>query len=131
MIFKVIGQRSRSPGQIFRRGDTPRFALPLFVIYCCFFLFSGNPEKKPWNAVYAAWGGRDRCHGKFIRGVCVFGIGDLNELASKKELFANKFYSDYQYLALDCLEEYIYNKTFIQLVFESFYYKQLPFTIKD
>ena len=103
----------------------------LFVIYCCFFLFSGNPEKKPWNAVYAAWGGRDRCHGKFIRGVCVFGIGDLNELASKKELFANKFYSDYQYLALDCLEEYLYNRTFNQLVFESFYYNQLPFAIKD
>jgi hypothetical protein len=29
LIFKVIGQRSRSPGQIFRRGDMPRFALPL------------------------------------------------------------------------------------------------------
>ena len=29
-MFKVIGQRSRSPGQIFRRGDTPCFALPLF-----------------------------------------------------------------------------------------------------
>jgi hypothetical protein len=26
------GQRSRSPGQIFRRGDTPHFALPLFRI---------------------------------------------------------------------------------------------------
>ena len=32
LIFKVIGQRSRSPGQIFRRGDTPRFALPLFKV---------------------------------------------------------------------------------------------------
>jgi hypothetical protein len=26
------GQRSRSQGKIFRRGDTPRFALPLFKI---------------------------------------------------------------------------------------------------
>jgi hypothetical protein len=26
------GQRSRSPGQIFRRGDTPRFALPLLFL---------------------------------------------------------------------------------------------------
>jgi len=26
------GQRSRSPGQIFRRGDTPHFALPLFLV---------------------------------------------------------------------------------------------------
>jgi hypothetical protein len=25
------GQRSRSPGQIFRQGDMPRFALPLFT----------------------------------------------------------------------------------------------------
>ena len=33
MIFKVICQRSRSPGQIFRRGDTPRFALPLFLFF--------------------------------------------------------------------------------------------------
>ena len=31
-IFKVIGQRSRSPGQICRQGDTPCFALPLFII---------------------------------------------------------------------------------------------------
>ena len=26
------GQRSRSPGLIFRRGDTPHFALPLLII---------------------------------------------------------------------------------------------------
>ena len=29
------GQRSRSPGQIFRRGDMPRFALPLFYSITC------------------------------------------------------------------------------------------------
>jgi hypothetical protein len=29
LILKDIRQRSRSPGQIFRQGDTPRFALPL------------------------------------------------------------------------------------------------------
>ena len=27
------GQRSRSLGQIFRRGDMPRFALPLFILF--------------------------------------------------------------------------------------------------
>ena len=27
------GHRSKSPGQIFRRGDTPRFALPLFKLF--------------------------------------------------------------------------------------------------
>ena len=35
LIFKVIGQSSRSPGQFFRRGDTPRFALSLY----CYFSF--------------------------------------------------------------------------------------------
>ena len=28
-----LGQRSRSPGQIFRQGDTPCFALPLFLLF--------------------------------------------------------------------------------------------------
>jgi hypothetical protein len=32
-MFKVIGQRSRTSGQIFRRGDTSRFALPLLIYY--------------------------------------------------------------------------------------------------
>ena len=36
LISKVIGQWSRSQGQIVRLGDTPRFALPLFL----FFFFS-------------------------------------------------------------------------------------------
>lgn len=92
--------------------------------------YSGVPDKKPWLAVYAAWGGRDRCHGKFVRSVCIFGVGDLPELASKKELFANKFYLDYQPLALNCLEEWLFNKTLNPMPFETFYYSQLPFVIK-
>jgi hypothetical protein len=39
LILKVIGQRSRSPGQIVRQGDTPRFALPLFCVVFCRSLF--------------------------------------------------------------------------------------------
>ena len=85
---------------------------------------------KPWLATYASWGGRDRCHGKFRHGVCVFGIEDLPELVSKKELFANKFYTDYQPLTMDCLEEWIANKSFNLIPLEIFYYKNLPFVIK-
>ena len=33
------GQRSRSPGQIFRRGDMPRFALPLLYFSIAKFIF--------------------------------------------------------------------------------------------
>ena len=50
-------------------------------------------------------------------------VEDLTELVSKKELFVNKFYIDYQPLALDCLEEYIYNKSFSSVPFETFYYQ--------
>jgi hypothetical protein len=39
LILKVIGQRSRTPGQIVRQGDTPRFALPLFCVVFCRSLF--------------------------------------------------------------------------------------------
>ena len=34
------GQRSRSQGQIVRRGDTPRFALPLFWLYFSIFFYA-------------------------------------------------------------------------------------------
>ncbi|KAK3089238.1 hypothetical protein FSP39_002035 [Pinctada imbricata] len=92
---------------------------------------AGIPDKKPWLAVYAAWGGANPCHGKFVRGVCVFGVEDLNELVSKKELFLNKLYIDYQPLTMDCLEEYIYNKSFSNIPFKTFYYKNLPFVRKS
>ena len=65
-----------------------------------------------------------------MRGVCIFGVEDLTELVSKKELFVNKFYIDYQLLALDCLEEYIYNKSCSSVPFETFYYQNLPFVKK-
>ncbi|VDI33892.1 N-acetylglucosaminyltransferase 3, mucin type [Mytilus galloprovincialis] len=93
--------------------------------------FTGNPEKKPWLATYASWPPRDRCHGKIVREICIYGVGDLNELVSRKELFANKFYPDYQYMAMACLEEYIHNKTLSPVPFDSFYYKQLPFIRKS
>jgi hypothetical protein len=50
LIFSVIGQRSRSPGKIFRRGDTPRFAFGLIW-------FSGFRGKDlnmiPWQSNYS------------------------------------------------------------------------------
>jgi hypothetical protein len=42
VIFKVVGQRSRSPGQIFRRGDMPRFAFPLLVLSFSFWGWGGD-----------------------------------------------------------------------------------------
>ncbi|ELU11398.1 hypothetical protein CAPTEDRAFT_83082, partial [Capitella teleta] len=45
------------------------------------------------------------CAGQRVRMICIFAAGDLQLLASRPELFANKFYLDWEPLALDCMEE--------------------------
>ena len=50
------------------------------------------------------------CHGKRVSGICIFGVGDLPLLSSRPELFANKFYIDYEPLALDCMEQLHYRR---------------------
>ncbi|KAK7484555.1 hypothetical protein BaRGS_00024187 [Batillaria attramentaria] len=50
------------------------------------------------------------CKGKFVRGVCVFGVGDLPYLTQVPYLFANKFHYGFQPLAYDCLEEWYFLK---------------------
>ena len=65
-----------------------------------------------------------------MRGICVFGLGDLYWLSKRKELFANKFYLTYEYLAYDCLEEQHRKRTKlrdqISEFFDEQYYKHLP-----
>ena len=90
-----------------------------------FFSLLGNAEGVEWHAAYVSWGGP--CNGKFVRGICVFGVRDLQYLITKKSFFANKFYLDYQPFTLDCLEEWLYNKTFNPLPIDLFYYRQLKF----
>ncbi|KAK6182401.1 hypothetical protein SNE40_010102 [Patella caerulea] len=70
-------------------------------------------ETKPYFARYKNWGKQCTnpyfnfpCSGKRKRNICIFGIGDLPRLTSRMELFANKFYWDYQSLTLDCIEEW-------------------------
>ncbi|KAK7088343.1 hypothetical protein V1264_022271 [Littorina saxatilis] len=56
------------------------------------------------------WGDRSKCAGKFVRGICHFGVGDLPRLTSSPQLIANKFSYDHQPLAYDCLEEWYFHK---------------------
>ena len=51
-------------------------------------------------------GGFPRCHGKYVRTVCQFGLGDLPSLTSSYKMFANKFAKTYEPLAYDCLESW-------------------------
>ncbi|KAK3608206.1 hypothetical protein CHS0354_039222 [Potamilus streckersoni] len=90
--------------------------------------YKGPPDKKRWLAVFAKWG--ERCQGKYVRGVCVFGVGDLHELVAREELFVNKFHLTYQPLALDCLEEWLYNRTFNSEIVDLDFYRNLPFILR-
>lgn len=51
------------------------------------------------------------CQSHFVRGVCVYTAKDLPWLIHRDELFANKFYKDRDPIVLDCLEEFLKNRT--------------------
>ncbi|XP_039248980.2 beta-1,3-galactosyl-O-glycosyl-glycoprotein beta-1,6-N-acetylglucosaminyltransferase-like isoform X1 [Styela clava] len=51
------------------------------------------------------------CGGKFLRRICVYGCADLNGIIGKKPLFANKFATDVDIFAMNCLAEWIRNRT--------------------
>ncbi|XP_075787848.1 beta-1,3-galactosyl-O-glycosyl-glycoprotein beta-1,6-N-acetylglucosaminyltransferase [Pelodiscus sinensis] len=54
------------------------------------------------------------CNGIHVRSVCVFGVGDLNWMLQKHHLFANKFDTDVDPFAIQCLEEYLRDKALHQ-----------------
>lgn len=68
---------------------------------------------------YAVWRGTSgkpnkHCSGRYVRDVCIFGVKDVKYLTrpgSRKELFANKFYMDYQSAAFACMQEWFRWKT--------------------
>ncbi|KAJ8315950.1 hypothetical protein KUTeg_005964 [Tegillarca granosa] len=80
--------------------------------------YKGEPETdsviKPFLTRFVNWGTPLfdwKCHGKRVRMVCIFGVEDIPLLLSRPEFFTNKFYIDYQPVALDCIEEFHYNRT--------------------
>ncbi|KAL8602113.1 hypothetical protein ACOMHN_007382 [Nucella lapillus] len=88
--------------------------------------FLGPPDTdakfKPYLSRFKNWGlnWRDKedrvnfnwpCNGKRVRTICIFGVGDLPLLTSRKEMFANKFHADFEPLVLDCLEQWLWNLT--------------------
>ena len=83
--------------------------------------FTGEPETDPvtypFFARYKVWKNptgkyRRACQGsKYIHGLCIFSYEDLPRLATRWELFVNKFHISPDYLALDCMEELHFNRT--------------------
>jgi len=82
---------------------------------CCY--IAGEPEtdndKYRFITRFKNWGNGPfnwPCHGKRQSLVCIFAVGDLPLLATRPELFANKFHLDYEPLALDCIEQLHYQR---------------------
>ena len=102
-----------------------------------FLSIPGDPETdqtgiKPFLTRFVNWvSGMNNwpCHGKRVRSVCIFGVGDLPLLSTRRELFANKFYLDYERFALDCIEKLHFNRTRDEYLGKSSfeYYEELGF----
>ena len=98
-------------------------------------LSTGEPETNndtnPHLARFKNWENDWPCQGKDVRNICVFGVGDLPYLATREELFANKFNLDFQPATLGCLEELLRNRTREEtlgtLGFETTYYRTRDF----
>ena len=89
--------------------------------------YSAEPiiRAKNWDGFY----GDRKCHGRQVRGICVFGVGDAPWLAGRRELFANKFNLTFEYATLDCLEQRHRNRTAARRPADDFdeaFYRRLP-----
>ncbi|XP_071800979.1 N-acetyllactosaminide beta-1,6-N-acetylglucosaminyl-transferase-like [Asterias amurensis] len=80
---------------------------------------AGTPGGYPhatWdeNVRFMKWGDIKKhpaCRGKYVRAVCVFGVGYLDYLATQPYLFANKFHYSFDPVAIQCIEEALNNRT--------------------
>ena len=79
--------------------------------------------------MYVKWSNirGSRCAGKYVRWVCVLGVGDLPDLLSRHEFFVNKFDIDYQPLAFDCAERWLQHRVRCPVEFDAKFYRSLSF----
>ncbi|XP_029365787.1 beta-1,3-galactosyl-O-glycosyl-glycoprotein beta-1,6-N-acetylglucosaminyltransferase [Echeneis naucrates] len=57
-----------------------------------------------------------KCQGQHVRSICVYGAGDLNWMLQQHHLFANKFDTDTDPIAVYCLEKYLRQKVLAGLL---------------
>lgn len=56
-----------------------------------------------------------KCNGNHVREICVYGAGDLQWMIEQHHLFANKFDTDTDAIAVYCLERYLRTKALAEL----------------
>ncbi|KFW95948.1 N-acetyllactosaminide beta-1,6-N-acetylglucosaminyl-transferase, isoform C, partial [Phalacrocorax carbo] len=63
--------------------------------------WEGDLKAVKWIDMEESHGG---CHGHYVRGICVYGTGDLKWLFNSTCMFANKFELKTYPLTVECLE---------------------------
>nr|XP_048695787.1 N-acetyllactosaminide beta-1,6-N-acetylglucosaminyl-transferase isoform X2 [Caretta caretta] len=63
--------------------------------------WEGNLRAIKWSDNESSHGG---CHGHYVRGICIYGTGDLKWLLKSSSMFANKFELKTYPLTVECLE---------------------------
>lgn len=56
-----------------------------------------------------------KCEGNHVRAICVYGVGDLQWILEQHHIFANKFDTDTDPIAVYCLEKYLRHKALAEL----------------
>ena len=93
-----------------------------------FICFLGPIKGKRWFGTYARWGNKKTCPSHYIKhGICINGLNSLKIITQRREFSANKFLLNFEPLALDCMEEWYFNRTFAKPKFKLDYYKKQPF----
>ena len=142
-VYTIVYNASVHLNSLFQNDDLPVVSLIDGNVTDCYHFISGNFEEievyslepvtraKHWQDVNYV---PRECQGKLVRGICVFGIGDVPWLATRREIIANKFHLTFDHYVMDCLEERHRNRTvsFVGSVspdFDMEFYKNLP-TVK-
>jgi len=84
---------------------------------------AGSPSKNLFKSVYANW--VQKCWGKTSHGICITGVGDLPNLVHRPELFINKFHSNFEPLAVECLRAWIDHKEICPVEYNYESYKEI------
>ncbi|XP_071095078.1 beta-1,3-galactosyl-O-glycosyl-glycoprotein beta-1,6-N-acetylglucosaminyltransferase-like [Haliotis cracherodii] len=102
--------------------------------------FKGVPRLEPFLARYKNWDHgllayKDDCRGKYLREICVLGAGDVAQLITKRQLFANKFEEGFQPAGLSCLEEWYHDQTRRERAghreYDTTFYSKLDFVLNQ
>ena len=87
-----------------------------WYFYFCI-IFSGNlrrdPIRYPFLNRHKLWEGEDICHGKFLRGICIFSMQDVVNMTdvNNKKLFANKFVLGMNTEVYNYMENWFYHRS--------------------